>query len=147
MADMVFGSHDNSTLFGATVRYICKEETLQLHPVNSKITIITIIIIVVDIIIIIINLIIVCSSHHSSLAWELKHAYTNSYLAYPHCTLFIRAFFSLFISLVICCIPSVYFIYWFILQTHLYTSTKQNMQRHLDLKSHTADIKTLVKIL
>ncbi|XP_044209784.1 mannan-binding lectin serine protease 1 isoform X1 [Thunnus albacares] len=36
MADVVFGSHDNSTLFGATVRYVCKEETFQLHPINSS---------------------------------------------------------------------------------------------------------------
>ncbi|CAK6979956.1 mannan-binding lectin serine protease 1 isoform X2 [Scomber scombrus] len=36
MADVVFGSHDNSTKFGATVRYVCKEETIQLQPGNSS---------------------------------------------------------------------------------------------------------------
>ncbi|XP_076024880.1 mannan-binding lectin serine protease 1 isoform X2 [Genypterus blacodes] len=36
MADVVFGSHDNSTIFGSTVQYICKEDAFQLHPINSK---------------------------------------------------------------------------------------------------------------
>ncbi|XP_028274789.1 mannan-binding lectin serine protease 1 isoform X2 [Parambassis ranga] len=31
MADVVFGSHDNSTLFGATVQYVCREDTLHLN--------------------------------------------------------------------------------------------------------------------
>ncbi|XP_056139619.1 mannan-binding lectin serine protease 1 [Lampris incognitus] len=36
MADVVFGSHDNSTLFGATISYTCKE-AFQLHPnINSS---------------------------------------------------------------------------------------------------------------
>ncbi|XP_029027076.1 mannan-binding lectin serine protease 1 isoform X2 [Betta splendens] len=31
MADVVFGNHDNSTLLGSTVRYVCRKETVQLH--------------------------------------------------------------------------------------------------------------------
>ncbi|KAF7644313.1 hypothetical protein LDENG_00224270 [Lucifuga dentata] len=33
MADVMFGSHDNSTMFGSTIQYICKEDALQLHPI------------------------------------------------------------------------------------------------------------------
>ncbi|KAM4628268.1 mannan-binding lectin serine protease 1 isoform 2-T2 [Polymixia lowei] len=37
MGDVVFDSHDNNTLFGATIRYTCKEEAFQLHPnINSS---------------------------------------------------------------------------------------------------------------
>ncbi|XP_029922409.1 mannan-binding lectin serine protease 1 [Myripristis murdjan] len=37
MGDTVFGSHDNSTLFGATVQYVCKDDAFQLHPnINSS---------------------------------------------------------------------------------------------------------------
>ncbi|KAI3353988.1 hypothetical protein L3Q82_018550 [Scortum barcoo] len=36
MADVVFGSHDNSTLFGSTVHYVCREDALQLNTSNSK---------------------------------------------------------------------------------------------------------------
>ncbi|KAM4521336.1 mannan-binding lectin serine protease 1, partial [Odontesthes bonariensis] len=31
MADVVFGNHDNSTLFGATVRYMCREDGVTLN--------------------------------------------------------------------------------------------------------------------
>lgn len=34
MADVVFGNHDNSTLFGAKVHYVCREDTIQLD--NGK---------------------------------------------------------------------------------------------------------------
>uniref|UniRef100_A0A3B5A7I5 Mannan-binding lectin serine peptidase 1 n=1 Tax=Stegastes partitus TaxID=144197 RepID=A0A3B5A7I5_9TELE len=34
MADVVFGNHDNSTLFGATVHYVCKQDGVQ--PTNSS---------------------------------------------------------------------------------------------------------------
>ncbi|XP_071395479.1 mannan-binding lectin serine protease 1, partial [Centroberyx affinis] len=37
MGDVVYGSHDNSTLFGATVHYTCKDDAFQLHPkINSS---------------------------------------------------------------------------------------------------------------
>nr|XP_020477488.1 mannan-binding lectin serine protease 1 isoform X2 [Monopterus albus] len=36
MADVVFGNHDNSTLFGSTVRYVCRDNTFQLHPNKSS---------------------------------------------------------------------------------------------------------------
>ncbi|XP_026184459.1 mannan-binding lectin serine protease 1 isoform X1 [Mastacembelus armatus] len=36
MADVVFGNHANSTLFGSTVQYICREDAFQLHPTNSS---------------------------------------------------------------------------------------------------------------
>lgn len=36
MADVVFGNHDNSTLLGSTVRYVCREERLQLHDNISR---------------------------------------------------------------------------------------------------------------
>ncbi|KAM3875478.1 mannan-binding lectin serine protease 1 [Diretmus argenteus] len=37
MGDVVFGSHDNSTLFGATFRYTCKDDAFQLYPrINSS---------------------------------------------------------------------------------------------------------------
>ncbi|XP_034021443.1 mannan-binding lectin serine protease 1, partial [Thalassophryne amazonica] len=35
MADIVFGSHDNSTLFGATFQYVCRDAAFHLRPVNS----------------------------------------------------------------------------------------------------------------
>lgn len=34
MADVVFGNHDNSTLFGATIYYVCRENGVLLT--NSK---------------------------------------------------------------------------------------------------------------
>ncbi|XP_027135930.1 mannan-binding lectin serine protease 1 isoform X3 [Larimichthys crocea] len=36
MADVVFGSHDNSTLFGSTVHYVCREDAFQLNTSNSS---------------------------------------------------------------------------------------------------------------
>ncbi|KAM9317703.1 mannan-binding lectin serine protease 1 [Pholidichthys leucotaenia] len=36
MADVVFGTHDNSTLFRATIHYVCREDTVQLS--NSSYT-------------------------------------------------------------------------------------------------------------
>ncbi|KAK5868125.1 hypothetical protein PBY51_009167 [Eleginops maclovinus] len=36
MADVVFGSHDNSTVSGSTVSYVCREDAVQLDPSNSS---------------------------------------------------------------------------------------------------------------
>nr|XP_057936451.1 mannan-binding lectin serine protease 1 [Doryrhamphus excisus] len=35
-ADVVFGSHDNRTLFGATVRYLCRDDAFQIQPNDSQ---------------------------------------------------------------------------------------------------------------
>ncbi|KAF0031031.1 hypothetical protein F2P81_017762 [Scophthalmus maximus] len=36
MADVVFGNHDNSTLFGSTVRYVCRGDAFDLNASNSE---------------------------------------------------------------------------------------------------------------
>ncbi|KAF1393468.1 hypothetical protein PFLUV_G00016050 [Perca fluviatilis] len=36
MADVVFGSHDNSTLFGATVRYVCRDDSIMLSTQSTQ---------------------------------------------------------------------------------------------------------------
>nr|XP_033486236.1 mannan-binding lectin serine protease 1 isoform X2 [Epinephelus lanceolatus] len=36
MADVMFGSHDNSTLFGSTIHYVCRDEAFQLNASNSS---------------------------------------------------------------------------------------------------------------
>lgn len=36
MADVVFGNHDNSTVFGATVQYVCREGGVQLNSKRSS---------------------------------------------------------------------------------------------------------------
>ncbi|XP_039986493.1 mannan-binding lectin serine protease 1 [Xiphias gladius] len=38
MADVVFGNRDNSTLFGSTVTYVCRDDTFQLNTSNSSYT-------------------------------------------------------------------------------------------------------------
>ncbi|AWO99485.1 putative mannan-binding lectin serine protease 1 [Scophthalmus maximus] len=36
MADVVFGNHDNSTLFGSTVRYVCRGDAFDLNASNNS---------------------------------------------------------------------------------------------------------------